>query len=151
MMQQEFMINVYNESNNPLPAYAKEGDSGMDIRASEDFCVYPNEIKMIDTGISVGIPYAGLEIQVRPRSGMSAKTKLRIANSPGTVDQGYTGKIKIIFDNIGDEPVKFSAGERIAQLVLCPVYKIVWNPVKWKEDLGKTERGDSGFGSSGIK
>jgi dUTP pyrophosphatase len=76
---------------------------------------------------------------------------LRIANSPGTIDSGYTGEIGIIMDNIGDTLLEFAAGERIAQLVLCPVYKIKWNEVFIKGDLGDSARGDTGFGSSGTK
>lgn len=151
MQQLEFQVKIYNESSNPLPFYAKEGDSGVDVCCREAFAVYPGEVKIIKTGLFVRIPHAGLEIQARPRSGMSAKTKLRIANSPGTIDSDYTGEIGIIFDNIGEEPVKFNMGERIAQLVLCPVYKIKWDPVASKEDLGQTNRGENGFGSTGTK
>jgi dUTP pyrophosphatase len=151
MRQYEFDVRIFNESENELPSYAKDGDSGMDIRAKEDFSVYPSETKMIETGISVRLPFPGLEIQVRPRSGMSLKTKLRVSNSPGTVDSNYTGPVNVIMDNIGDEPIKFKKGERIAQIVLCPVYKINWVPVDSKEELGETNRGESGFGSTGTK
>lgn len=150
MNQLEFELKILNESNNPLPVYAKYGDSGMDVRCVHGFTINPGETRIIDTGISVSIPYPGLELQARPRSGTSYKTKLRISNSPGTIDQGFTGTIGIIMDNIGNVPECFSAGERIAQLVLCPVYKIKWNPVESRVELGQSDRGVAGYGSTGT-
>ena len=85
-VRQEFVVKVLNESENELPSYAKEGDSGMDVRSKDDFEIYPGEVKIIQTGLKVRLPYDGLEIQIRPRSGMSSKTKMRIANPPGTLD-----------------------------------------------------------------
>ncbi len=146
-----FDVKVFNESSNDLPVYAKQGDSGMDVRCREEFIVYPGETKIVKTGLYFAIPQPGLEIQVRPRSGMSSKTKMRISNSPGTVDSNYTGELGIIFDNIGDEPFKAEAGERVAQIVLCPVYGMNLLPVPSKEELGKTVRGEAGFGSTGHK
>ncbi len=135
-------------TNETLPAYAKEGDSGMDVRALADFTVHPGETRIVGTGLYMAIPQ-GYEIQVRPRSGMSFKTKLRIANSPGTIDSNYREELGIIVDNIGEDDLKFKAGERIAQIVLCPVITFEWDRVSFKEDLGTTTR-DGGFGSTGT-
>lgn len=132
-----------------LPAYANIGDSGMDIRANETITIQPKETKLIPTGIFVGLP-EGYEIQVRPRSGMSLKTKMRVANAPGTVDEQYRGEICIIAENThGSVDFTAAKGERIAQIVLQQVPKISWIIVASKEDLGSTERGEGGFGSSG--
>lgn len=133
-----------------LPAYAKPGDSGMDIRANKEVTLYPGSVTLIPTGLYVGLP-EGYEFQVRPRSGLSLKTKLRVANSPGTIDEAYTGEICVIADNIGSATeIVFGAGERIAQLVLQAVPKVEWEQVFSKEELGTTERGAGGFGSTGT-
>lgn len=142
-------VKIYNVSNNPFPKYAKEGDAGMDICANRSGEVYPGETKMIPTGIHVAIPL-GYEIQVRPRSGLSAKTKMRIANSPGTIDAGFRGEICVIMENIGIEPWKYNVGDRIAQIVLQEVPVIEWDVVASLEDLGDSVRGVNGFGSTGV-
>ena len=132
-----------------LPVYAKPGDSGMDIRANEPITLQPKETKLIPTGIYVGLP-EGYEIQVRPRSGMSLKTKLRVANSPGTVDSSYHGEICIIAENThGSLELNIAKGERIAQLVLQEVPRCEWVEVASREELGHSERGAGGFGSTG--
>lgn len=134
-----------------LPVYAKIGDSGMDIRANKAIRIEPKETLLIPTGIFVRIP-PGYEIQVRPRSGMSLKTKLRVANSPGTIDSSYTGEICVIAENThGSVEMNISLGERIAQIVLQEVPMIVWELVDSKDALGETSRGDGGFGSTGTK
>lgn len=142
------IIRIYNTSTNPNPEYAKYGDAGMDIRASEPVCVYPGETRIIKTGLFVAIPM-GYELQVRPRSGMSAKTNIRIANTPGTIDSNYRGEIGIIVDNTGNDEYVISTGDRIAQLVLNKVPTIRWLPVENMEALGETNRGAGGFGSTG--
>jgi dUTP pyrophosphatase len=148
-----------------LPTYAHDGDSGMDIRANEDITIYPQETVIVPTGLKVAIP-DGYEIQVRPRSGLSLKTPLRIPNNPGTIDAGYRDELGIIVHNssIEDEydydltleskgnlqgTYIVKKGDRIAQIVLQRVPKIQWLEI---EDITKVEgvRG-SGFGSSGIK
>lgn len=132
-----------------LPCYAKPGDSGMDIRANVPIKIEPKQTLLIPTGIYVGIP-DGYEIQVRPRSGMSLKTKLRVANAPGTVDASYRGELCIIAENThGSVEMNIGLGERIAQLVLQQVPMIEWFPVASIEELGSTERGHGGFGSTG--
>lgn len=141
-------IKIYNYSSNPIPEYAQTGDAGMDVRASETVCVYPGETKIIKTGLYVAIPL-GYELQVRPRSGMSAKTNIRIANAPGTIDSNYRGEIGVIVDNIGNDEFHINTGDRIAQLVLSRVPTIRWNSVDSIEALGETNRGAGGFGSTG--
>lgn len=144
-------VKIYAELNHEhgLPVYAKPGDSGMDIRANEPITLQPKETKLIPTGIYVGLP-EGYEIQVRPRSGMSLKTKLRVANSPGTVDSSYTGEICIIAENAHSAvELNIAKGERVAQIVLQEVPIIEWDQVFSREELGETERGAGGFGSTG--
>lgn len=134
-----------------LPAYAMPGDSGMDIRANTRVTIEPLETKLIPTGLYVGLP-PGYEFQVRPRSGLSLKTSFRVANAPGTVDEGYLGEVCIIAENV-HPAVPFTAGlgERIAQLVLQEVPKAVWVPVPSREELGDSARGDGAFGSTGTR
>ena len=144
-------VKIYTEFNHEhgLPAYAKQGDSGMDIRANLTIRLEPKETLLIPTGIYVGLP-DGYEFQVRPRSGMSLKTKLRIANSPGTVDEPYLGEICIIAENTHSSvEMNITKGERIAQLVLQEVPKCEWVQVFSREELGSSDRGTGGFGSTG--
>ena len=151
-----------------IPTYAHLTDSGMDIYALEDITIAPGETKLVPTGIKVAIP-AGYELQVRPKSGRCLKTKLRVANTPGTIDAGYRDEIGVIIDNIEpfiksaqmDETgrlynVEFGssytigAGEKFAQLVLCEVPKAAFYEV---ESVAKIENDGraGGFGSSGLK
>ena len=134
-----------------LPQYANEGDAGMDVRAAESIYLYPGETKVIPTGLKVAIP-EGYEIQVRPRSGLSLKTYLRIANSPGTIDSNYRDEMGIIVNNINvldANPILINKGDRIAQLVLQKVPAIEWKQVEDVSAIGKNRNG--GFGSTGIK
>jgi dUTP pyrophosphatase len=151
-----------------MPTYAHLTDSGMDVYALEDITIAPGETKLIPTGLKVAIP-AGYELQVRPKSGRCLKTKLRIANTPGTIDAGYRDEIGIIVDNI--EPflkeaeidengrlynVLFGSsytigkGEKFAQLVLCEVPKAVFYQVNHVSDIANDGRA-GGFGSTGVK
>lgn len=130
--------------NAQLPTYTHKGDAGMDVYAPETFAIYPHTKQTVRTGICVGLP-DGWELQVRPRSGISAKTWARISNSPGTVDTSYTEQIGIIMENQSEEPIYFKKGDRIAQLVLAPVYTCRWVEVDELTDLGR----GAGFGSSG--
>ena len=144
-------VKIYTELNHEhgLPVYAKPGDSGMDIRANVQIELQPKETKLIPTGIFVGLP-EGYEIQVRPRSGLSLKTKLRVANAPGTVDSSYHGEICIIAENThGSVGMFIAKGERVAQIVLQQVPIIDWEPVGSVDLLGDSERGAIGFGSTG--
>jgi len=132
-----------------LPAYETSGSAGMDVRAAvpEDAPVTlaPGARAMVETGLSVAIP-EGYEIQVRPRSGLAAKHGLTCLNTPGTIDSDYRGEIKVILINLGAEAFVIKRGERIAQLVLAPVTRLTWSEVT---ELGATERGAGGFGSTG--
>ena len=150
------------------PAYAHLTDSGMDVYATEDITIAPGETKLVPIGIKVAIP-AGYELQVRPKSGRCLKTKLRVANTPGTIDAGYRDEIGVIIDNI--EPfikeakmdengrlyeILFGSsytigkGEKFAQLVLCEVPKAVFYQVEHVSDVANDGR-SGGFGSTGVK
>lgn len=130
-----------------IPKRGTPSSSGLDLSSLEDHFILPNQTKLVATGISVDIP-VGYEIQVRPRSGLSLKTPLRLANSIGTVDQDYQGDISVILWNSGTGPVVIKAGERIAQMVLCPV--VLPEVVEVTELSKETIRGSNGFGSTGV-
>jgi dUTP pyrophosphatase len=140
-------VNIINQSGNPLPAYATEGSSGMDIRAwlARDVILQPMERSLIPTGLFVELP-EGYEIQVRPRSGLAIKQGITCLNSPGTVDADYRGELKVILINLSGEPQTIRSGDRIAQMVLQSVEKIHWIPV---ETINETQRGAGGFGHTG--
>ena len=130
-----------------LPAYQSEGASGFDIRAqlSAPMTLSPGERTMVPTGLSFEIPL-GFEIQARPRSGWAAKEGLTVLNTPGTIDADYRGEVKIILINLGREPIVIKDQDRVAQLVIAPVIMASFSLV---EELGSTERGAGGFGSTG--
>lgn len=130
-----------------IPQYAHPTDAGADVCAVEETKLEPGETKIVKTGIAVAIP-AGYEIQVRPRSGLSLKSGLRIANAPGTIDTEYRGEIGIIMTNTNDIPYVIDKGMKIAQLVIAPTPMIKWNEVATVEELGTTSRGADGFGST---
>ena len=142
-------VGIVNKSNNELPKYATIGSSGMDIRASigEPIILKPFERRLIPTGIYVDLP-EGYEIQVRSRSGLAYKQGLFVLNSPGTIDDDYTGEIGVILCNLSGEEQTINPGDRIAQLVLCKLEdKVEWDE---REELGKvTERGAGGYGHTG--
>lgn len=142
-------VHLLNKSGLPEPEFAKAGDAGMDVRISEDRRIPPGGTELLPTGLFMGIP-SGYEIQVRPRSGMSYKTKMRIANSPGTIDSNYKGELMIIADNIGTDDILFHRGDRVAQITLeeKPRWKFI--QVFTEEQLGSSNRGSDGFGSTGI-
>lgn len=132
-----------------IPQYAHPSDAGADICAVEETKIEADKTALVSTGLAFAIP-EGYEIQIRPRSGLSAKTGLRIANSPATIDSSYRGEVKIIIHNTGDIPYVIDKGMKIAQLIISPVPMIRWNEVKTIEELGETERGSGGFGSTGT-
>ncbi len=141
-------IELCNE-NAVLPTYAREGDAGMDIYAVEDTIIPAGRTKIIHTGLKVAIP-EGYEIQVRPRSGLSLKSPLRVANSPGTIDAGYRDEIGVIMTNTDSiHSFTINKGDRIAQMVLQEVPRINWEVVNSVANIGENRGG--GFGSSGIK
>ncbi len=131
-----------------LPTYAYEGDAGLDLRANESATLAPFERKLISTGIAIALPdgYAGF---VQPRSGMALKRGLSIVNTPGLIDAHYRGELKVILINLdAHEPVSIERGERIAQLVIQQVPQVRLAEV---DELDETDRGASGFGSSGVQ
>lgn len=130
----------------PLPRYGQEGDAGMDLLARKNVTLGPGDTVIVPTGIKVAIPkgYVGL---VHPRSGLSAKTTLRVANAPGTIDAGYRGEVGVILTNIGEKMLTVSRLDRIAQLVVQRVETVEWEVV---EDLDVTARGEGGYGSTGM-
>lgn len=139
-------IDIVNKSTNPLPKYAKPGDAGMDICASENVEIKSFGWKAISTGLYVEIP-CGYEIQIRSRSGMALKFGATVMNSPGTIDSGYRGEIKVILHNNDHRVFKVEQGQRIAQMVLAPVLTANFNEVS---ELNDSDRGEGGFGSTGI-
>jgi dUTP pyrophosphatase len=130
-----------------IPDYKSLGAAGMDVSSDEVTTLPAGSTVMVKTGLKVDVPH-GYELQVRPRSGLSAKTKVRVANSPGTIDSDYTGEIMIILDNTdGEDNYVIKAGDRIAQLVLSEVHQAF--VVEGKVNK-QTERGQNGFGSTGV-
>ena len=129
-----------------LPAAANPGDAGLDLRSTVDATIKPGERQVVGTGIAAAIPggYAGF---VQPRSGMAARHGLGVVNSPGLIDSGYRGEIKVVLINLDpSEAIVIARGDRIAQLVVLPVPAVVVDEV---EDLPGSERGGGGFGSTG--
>lgn len=132
-----------------LPKYQDLGDAGADIYCYEDVVLKPGETKLIKTGIKIIVP-GGYQVEIRPRSGLSLKSKIRIPNAPGTIDSGYRGEVCVIMENTGDEDYHFTKNSRIAQMVLQKAPRITWKEITDSEyDNFSTERG-MGFGSSGV-
>lgn len=129
--------------NAKLPAYANPSDAGADIFALEDITIKANTTELVKTGIAVSMP-AGYMIQIYPRSGLSYKTPLRVANSVGIVDHLYNKEIKVILENTGNEDYTIKAGDKIAQMLIMPTPMIIWEEVDNIEDSGR-----GGFGSTG--
>jgi dUTP pyrophosphatase len=132
-----------------IPKYETSGSSGMDIAAQieKNIIINPGEKAIVTTGFAVSIP-RGYEVQIRPRSGLAAKKNITVLNTPGTIDADYRGEIKVILINLGKEKFTIENGERIAQMVVCPVVQTILEEVK---ELSDTKRGSGGFGSTGSK
>ena len=144
------MIKVLIKKLNPkvnLPSYKTDGSSGMDLMAftEEPIVIRPNSSSLIPTGLSIAIP-VDTEVQIRPRSGLAAKSSISVLNTPGTIDSDYRGELKIILFNHGKSDFIVNNNDRIAQAVLMPVLKIHFEEV---DDLPDTLRGSGGFGSTG--
>ena len=135
------------DKNIKLPSYKTSGSSGMDLVAytKNKITISPGKTAMIPTGITVAIP-KNYEIQIRPRSGLAVKKSISVLNTPGTIDSDYRGEIKIILINLSKKSFMVKSGDRIAQMVLCPVVK---GKLKEAKILPKTVRGKRGFGSTG--
>lgn len=131
------------------PKYNYESDSGFDLHSTEEIVVPPFGRVLVPTGISLDIQ-DGFEVQVRSKSGLALKQGLMCLNSPGTVDNGYTGEVKVIIFNTNKEPFTITKGMKVAQAVLCPVVNGKWVNLVHKEEINEKERGENGFGSTGI-
>ena len=138
-------LKIKNLSDNPMPCYKNPGDSGMDICSNENIKVLAFNWKLISTGIYLEIP-EGYEVQVRSRSGLAVKNGLMVLNSPGTIDSGYRGEIKVILKNHDHHSYDVQKGDRIAQLVMASVVRAKIEEVI---ELSETERNEGGFGSTG--
>lgn len=147
MKENDITVKVVNKSGNELPQYSTPDSAGMDLRASlsEPVTLAPMQRALIPTGIYIALP-KGYECQIRPRSGLALKHGVTVLNSPGTIDADYRGEIKVILVNLSNEPFTIESGERIAQMIVARYEQIEWLPV---EELGATERGAGGFGSTG--
>ena len=142
-------IKIVNKSKHPLPKYATPGSAGMDLRANIDapITLAPGERKLIPTGIYIALP-VGYEAQIRPRSGLALKYGIGLANMLGTCDADYRGEIRVILINLGQEDFVVNDGERIAQMVIAKHETAEWDVV---EELDETERGEGGYGHTGVK
>ncbi|CAB1241924.1 dUTP diphosphatase [Clostridium sp. MT-14] len=130
-----------------IPFYAHSGDAGLDLFSVQKILIRPMERKLVSTGIKIQLP-ANTEAQVRPRSGLALKYGITLLNSPGTVDEGYRGEIKVLMINLGEEPFLVEKGMKIAQMVVKPVEQV---SVEEVDRLSDTDRGQEGFGSTGMK
>jgi len=140
-------VKIINTSNHKLPKYETDLSAGMDLRAFIDnkIVLKPLERAIIKTGLFIALP-KGTEAQVRPRSGLAAKFGITVLNAPGTIDADYRGEIGVILINLSNKDFEINNGDRIAQLVLANYEQITWKKV---DNLDVTERGISGFGSTG--
>ena len=131
----------------PLPCYATEHSAGMDLCAAvpDELALKPGESALIPTGFAIALP-EGYEAQVRPRSGLAIKYQIGILNSPGTIDADYRGEVRVILTNFGKADFIIRRGDRIAQLVVAPYTRVVWEE---QESLSETTRGTGGFGHTG--
>ena len=143
------VVQIVNKSHHPLPAYATQGSSGMDLKAyvSSPVVMAPLERVLIPTGLFIALP-ENWEAQIRPRSGLAIKQGLTCLNTPGTIDADYRGEIKVILINLSNEVQIIEDGDRIAQMVFQPVEKVSLQQV---DTLDSTERGEGGFGHTGKK
>jgi dUTP pyrophosphatase len=140
-------IKVINSSNNELPTYQTIAAAGLDIKAflASSIFLKPLERTLVPTGLFIEIPQ-GFEVQIRPRSGLALKHGITVLNSPGTIDADYRGEVKVLLINLGSETFEIKSGERIAQMILAKHEILDWQLVN---ELGTTERGSGGYGSTG--
>ena len=142
-------IKIINKSSHPLPSYETEYSAGMDLRANlgKPITLKSLERAVIPTGLFVEVP-EGFEAQIRPRSGLAAKKGITVLNSPGTIDADYRGEVKIILVNLSSEDFVVENGERVAQMIISKHEHIQW---ELTAELAESDRGISGFGSTGTK
>lgn len=141
-------VKIINRSRHQLPEYATALSAGMDIRANIDSPVtlQPLERRLIPTGLFISLP-EGYECQIRPRSGLALRHGISLVNTPGTIDADYRGEIGVILVNLSSEPFVINDGERIAQMVVSRYSRVEWQSV---ETLDATDRGEGGFGHTGV-
>ncbi len=141
-------VKVINQSSHSLPEYKTKGSAGVDLYANNSETITLNTLErtLVPTGLFLEIPL-GYEAQIRPRSGLALKKGISVVNSPGTIDSDYRGEINVLIINLSNEPVEIAPGERIAQMVFAKYEQAEWELV---EELSSTERGEGGFGSTGI-
>jgi len=139
---------IINRSKHPLPSYATSQSAGLDLRADLDapITLAPMERKLIPTGLYIALP-AGTEAQIRPRSGLAFKQGITVLNAPGTIDADYRGEVKVLLVNLSPDEVLVNDGDRIAQMVVARYEQVNF---KETDKLSDTERGEGGFGSTGI-
>lgn len=142
-------IKVVNTGCQPLPAYATSQSAGMDLRANIEspITLHPMERTLVPTGIRIELP-EGYEAQVRPRSGLALKHGVTVLNTPGTIDSDYRGELKVLLVNLSNDDFEVNAGERVAQMVIARHETATWEEVKV---LDETERGEGGYGHTGVK
>ena len=142
-------VNIINKSKHSLPAYETNLSAGMDLRAnlSEPIILQPMQRALIPTGLYIELP-SGTEAQIRPRSGLAFKNGITVLNSPGTIDADYRGEIGVILVNLSDKPFTINPGERIAQMVIARHEQAQFIEV---DSLSESERGEGGFGHTGVK
>ncbi len=142
-------INIINKGHQPLPAYATPQSAGVDLRANidADIILQPMQRALIPTGLHIALP-VGYEAQIRPRSGLALKHGITVLNSPGTVDSDYRGEVMVLLVNLSDTDFIVRDGERIAQMVVARHEQVAFRLV---ESLDATERGEGGYGHTGLK
>ena len=142
-------VKIVNTGKQPLPVYATVQSAGMDLRANIDspITLHPMERQLIPTGLRIALP-EGFEAQVRPRSGLALKHAITVLNTPGTIDADYRGELKVLLVNFSDTDFIINAGERIAQMVIARYEKVDFELVT---ELDDTERGNGGYGHTGVK
>lgn len=142
-------IRVVNEGHQPLPAYATEQSAGMDLRANLEASVTlrPLERRLIPTGLRIELP-VGFEAQIRPRSGLALKHGVTVLNTPGTIDSDYRGELKVLLVNFSNEDFVVNDGERIAQMIIARHETALLEPTTL---LGTTDRGEGGYGHTGVE
>ena len=144
-------IKVFNKSHHELPQYATKQSAGLDLRANieEDIILYPGHRILVPTGLHLQLP-VGYEAQIRPRSGLALKQGVTCLNSPGTIDADYRGDVGVILIHHGNKPFVIKDGDRIAQMVIARHETAEWVSADSMEELEETERGEGGFGHSGV-
>jgi dUTP pyrophosphatase len=142
-------VKVVNIGRQPLPEYATSQSAGLDLRANIEspITLKPLERRLIPTGLRIALP-EGYEAQVRPRSGLALKHGVTVLNTPGTIDADYRGELMVLLVNLSNEDFVINAGERIAQMIITKYETVVWEPV---DLLDETERGEGGYGHTGVK